>query len=77
MTGNMEIRELGKVIGPGSLVGEIGVFSPNRTRTATVVCSTDCDVYELSESKAKALYYQNPAFGYAVLQIIIGRLRRT
>ena len=74
MTGNMEIRELGKVIGPGSLVGEIGVFSPNRTRTATVVCSTDCDVYELSESKAKALYYQNPAFGYAVLQIIIGRL---
>lgn len=74
MTGNMEIRELGKVIGPGSLVGEIGVFSPNRTRMATVVCSTDCEVYELSESKAKALYYQNPAFGYAVLQIIIGRL---
>jgi CRP/FNR family cyclic AMP-dependent transcriptional regulator len=74
MTGNMEIRELGKVIGAGSLVGEIGVFSPNRTRMATVVCTTDCEVYELSESKAKALYYQNPAFGYAVLQIIIGRL---
>ena len=74
MTGNMEIRELGKVVGAGSLVGEIGVFSPNRTRMATVVCSTDCEVYELSESKAKALYYQNPAFGYAVLQIIIGRL---
>ena len=26
VTGNMKIRELGKVIGPGSLVGEIGVF---------------------------------------------------
>ncbi len=72
--GNMEIRELGKVVGAGSVVGEIGVFARDRTRMATVVCSTDCEVYELSESKAKELYYQDPSFGYAVLQIIIARL---
>jgi CRP/FNR family transcriptional regulator, cyclic AMP receptor protein len=71
--GNVEIQELGKVVGPGTVVGEIGVFARNRTRIATVVCSTDCEVYELSESKAKELYYQNPSFGYAVLQIIISR----
>ena len=74
MRGNVEIREIGKVVGPGTLVGEIGVFARNRTRMATVVCSTDCEVYELSEVKAKELYFQNPSFGYAVLQIIIGRL---
>jgi CRP/FNR family cyclic AMP-dependent transcriptional regulator len=74
MRGSMEIQELGKIIGPGSLIGEVGVFASNRTRMATVVCSTDCEVYELSASKAKELYYQNPAFGYAVLQIIISRL---
>jgi CRP/FNR family transcriptional regulator, cyclic AMP receptor protein len=72
--GNVEIQELGKIVGPGSVVGEIGVFARNRTRMATVVCTTDCEVYELSESKAKELYYQDPSFGYAVLQIIIGRL---
>jgi CRP/FNR family cyclic AMP-dependent transcriptional regulator len=72
--GSLEIRELGKVVGPGSVVGEIGVFARDRARMATVVCSTDCAVYELSESKAKELYYQDPSFGYAVLQIIISRL---
>ena len=41
---------------------------------ATVVCDTDCEVYEFSDIKAKELYFQNPSFGYAVLQIIIGRL---
>jgi CRP-like cAMP-binding protein len=41
---------------------------------ATVVCLTDCEIYELSQSKTKELYYQNPAFGYAVLQIVINRL---
>jgi hypothetical protein len=38
-------------------------------RMATVVCVTDCEVYELPESKAKELYFQDPPFGYAVLQI--------
>jgi hypothetical protein len=74
MRGNLEIQEIGKVVGPGTLVGEIGVFARNRTRIATVVCDTDCEVYELSDIKAKELYFQNPSFGYAVLQIIIGRL---
>jgi CRP/FNR family cyclic AMP-dependent transcriptional regulator len=50
MRGNVEIQEIGKVVGPGTLVGEIGVFARNRTRMATVVCDTDCEVYELSES---------------------------
>jgi CRP-like cAMP-binding protein len=57
------------------VIGEIGVFSPDRRRTATVVvCSTDCVAYELTERKTKELYFQNPAFGYAVMQLIVGRL---
>ena len=74
MRGNLAIQEIVKVVGSGTLVGEIGVFARNRTRMATVVCDTDCEVYELSDIKAKELYFQNPSFGYAVLQIIIGRL---
>jgi CRP/FNR family transcriptional regulator, cyclic AMP receptor protein len=49
MRGNLEIQEIGKVVRPGTLVGEIGVFARNRTRIATVVCDTDCEVYELSD----------------------------
>jgi CRP/FNR family cyclic AMP-dependent transcriptional regulator len=53
---------------------EIGVFARHQQRIATVVCLSDCELYELSASKAKALYYQDPSFGYAVLQTIIARL---
>jgi CRP/FNR family transcriptional regulator, cyclic AMP receptor protein len=75
MEGRIEIVEIGKTLGPGAVIGEIGVFSPDRRRTATVVvCSTDCVVYELTERKTKEIYFHDPRFGYAVLRLIIGRL---
>jgi hypothetical protein len=39
----------------------MGVFARHQQRVATVVCLTDCELYELSASKAKELYYQDPA----------------
>jgi CRP/FNR family transcriptional regulator, cyclic AMP receptor protein len=73
-SGTMRIPELGKVIAPGALLGEIGVFASNKMRMATVVCVDDCEVYEMSESTAKQLYFQDRTFGLAVLQLIISRL---
>lgn len=72
--GELEIVEIGKVLKPGAFFGEIGVFARNRERTATIVCRTDCRLYELSEWKAKELYFQDRSFGFAVLQLIIDRL---
>ena len=72
--GELEISDIGKVLEPGAVVGEIGVFSRRQERTATIVCRTDCRVYELSEWRAKELYFQDRSFGFAVLQLIIDRL---
>jgi hypothetical protein len=72
--GELAIEELGKVVGPGTVIGEIGIFSPHQRRTATVRSKTDCSLYELTEAKAKELYFQDRSFGYAVLQLIIARL---
>ena len=74
MDGEMEVVELKKILKPGAVVGEIGIFAPNQTRTATVRCRTDCSFFELTEHKAKELYFQDRSFGFAVLQLIIGRL---
>ena len=57
-----------------AICGEIGVFARDQERTAKIVCRTDCRLYELSESKAKQLYFQDRSFGFAVLQLIITRL---
>jgi len=72
--GQVKVVEINKTISSGTVLGEIGVFARDQMRMATVVCLTDCQVYELTERKAKELYFQDPSFGYAVLQIIIARL---
>jgi hypothetical protein len=72
--GEAKVVEIGKTVSSGSVLGEIGIFARDQRRTATVVCVTDCEIYELSESKTKELYYQDPSFGYAVFQIVITRL---
>jgi CRP/FNR family cyclic AMP-dependent transcriptional regulator len=72
--GELEIADINKVLKSGAVVGEIGVFAPNQKRTATIVCRTEGTLFELTESKAKQLYFQDRSFGFAVLQLIISRL---
>ncbi len=73
-SGTATLAETGIPIAAGEVFGEIGVFAPDRKRTATIVAATDCELYELSLAKAHELYFQNPAFGFAILRLIIGRL---
>ena len=72
--GELEITDLAKTLLPGTFLGEIGVFARDQERTATIVCRTNCSLYELSESKAKQLFFQDKSFGFAVMQLIINRL---
>ena len=73
-SGAMKIVEIAKTIGPGAVLGEIGIFARDQRRTATVECTDDCEIYEINGSKAKQLYFQNPAFGFAMMKVVISRL---
>lgn len=72
--GELEITDFNKVLKSGAVIGEIGVFAPNQARSATVICRSDCNLFELTEHKAKQLYFQDPSFGFAVLRLIITRM---
>ena len=74
LDGELEVADINKVLKSGAVVGEIGVFAPNQKRTATIICRTECTLFDLTESKAKQLYFQDRSFGFAVLQLIISRL---
>ena len=74
VNGELEVTDFDKVLMPGAIVGEIGVFAVKQLRTATVVCRTDCSLLELVDHKAKQLYFQDRSFSFAVLQVIIARL---
>ncbi len=74
--GKVFLPEIGSHLGPGSLIGEIGLFSPDGTRTSTVICGEDCVILTISADKVYELYYQNPDFGFYMIKIVAARLIR-
>ena len=72
--GQMELAGIGLALPVGKIFGEIALFSPNRVRTQTVRCVTHCTVLEIHEVTVKQLYYQNPAFGFHLIELLALRL---
>ena len=61
-------------LGAGALLGEIGLFSPERRRTATVVCESDCELRVVRAADAIRLYYQEPEFALHLIRLLASRL---
>ena len=74
LKGSIRLEELGVTIGPGTLVGEIGLFAPDNRRTATAVCESDVEVGAITDQKVLQLYHQNPTFGFYLFRLVIGRM---
>ena len=72
--GKLLIPELQKTISPGTLVGEMGIFRPDKDRTASVVCKTECELYEISQDNVEKLCLENPQFGLFLTKLIASRL---
>ena len=76
-SGEVELVEIGKTVGAGTLLGEIGLFSPDGLRTATVRCKTDVQAARIDYDQFKQLYFQNPEFGFRLLHLIVARLQES
>ncbi len=74
LEGQVRIEELGIDIGPGQLVGEIAMFSPERTRTQSVRCMENCLFLKISEEKTLQMYTENPEFGLYLTKMMVARL---
>ena len=75
-TGNLKVEGHEQVLGPGELIGEIGIFSPEKARTQTIVCETDGELYYMDDDMIYRLYYQNPKLGFFFMRLIVERLLR-
>ena len=75
-SGELKLEEIGRRIGPGELIGEIGLFSPEGTRTQTLVCETDGEIYHMTDKMVFRLYYQNPKLGFYLMRLVTERLLR-
>jgi len=72
--GTIRLSELGVELGPGDVLGEMGLFAPNQTRMASAECVTDCELMSISDSQVMVLLYQNRAFALFLIRLITGRL---
>ena len=75
-SGTLRLVEYDEPLGAGTLVGEIGLFSPDNRRTQSLSCTTDCELYSLTADGMYRLYYQNPKLGFHLMRLIVGRLIR-
>jgi CRP/FNR family transcriptional regulator, cyclic AMP receptor protein len=57
-----------------AIIGEIGLFAPDHRRTTSAICETDVVALLLTEDKVLQLFYQNPKFGFALVQLVVRRL---
>lgn len=74
VTGRYRLNEIGQDVGPGQVIGEIGLIAPDNKRTLTFECVEDGELLTISYSQVKQLYFQNPVFGFYFLQLISQRL---
>ena len=74
--GKILLPEINREMNEGSLIGEIGIFSPHQKRTASAKCLNDVIVYSIPYNKVLELYYQNPKFGFLLIELINKRLLR-
>ena len=68
------MNEIGKDIGPGQIIGEVGLIAPDNKRTMTFEAIEDGVLLTITYSQVEQLYFQNPQFGFYLLRLIGERL---
>jgi CRP-like cAMP-binding protein len=72
--GRFRVVELGAELRPGQIFGELGLLTAGYRRTQSVECVEDGHVLTLPYDEVRALYFENPQFGFYFLQLASGRL---
>ena len=74
VSGSYRLHEIEQDVGPGQVIGEVGLIAPDNKRTLTFECIEDGELLTISYEQVKQLYFQNPKFGFYFLQLISQRL---
>jgi CRP/FNR family transcriptional regulator, cyclic AMP receptor protein len=77
-TGQLQIRSGGVIyedVGPGGVIGEMGVIETQELRSATVYALTDSELVEINDARFAQLIARSPSFAIAVMRTLSRRLR--
>lgn len=74
VSGRYRLAELRIEFLPGQVVGELALLAPDQSRTQTLECTEQGEVLQITYGQVQQLYYQNPQFGFYLLQLSTRRL---
>jgi CRP-like cAMP-binding protein len=74
--GKYRVLELDDEVQPGQIFGELGLLTPGYHRTQSVECVESGHALTLPYDEVRALYFENPEFGFYFLQLASSRLLR-
>lgn len=71
--GSIRLAELNIVIAKDQVIGEMGIFSPFKERTASAVCEEDLEVYTMGRDEVIKFFGSDPQLAINLMQISIKR----
>ena len=74
--GRFRAVEADVALGPGDVIGEIGLVDPEQRRTQSVECVEAGEALTISYDEVRQLAFQNAKFGFYFLQLVGRRLLR-
>ena len=72
--GKYRVVELNIDLQPGQIFGELGLLTPGYHRTQSVECIESGHVLSIPYDEVRALYFENPEFGFYFLRVASARL---
>ncbi len=71
--GEIRLVEINKTITAGNVIGEMGVFSPFKERTASAVCAEDLETYTMGKDEVIQFFGKDPVLAIDMIQLSIKR----
>ncbi|OGV73955.1 MAG: hypothetical protein A3K19_22930 [Lentisphaerae bacterium RIFOXYB12_FULL_65_16] len=71
--GSILLSEIGKGLGPGEVIGEMGLLCPANRRTVSAVCEQDLVAYRMGREGVLAMMDRAPRDVFTLIQLAIGR----
>jgi sigma-B regulation protein RsbU (phosphoserine phosphatase) len=72
--GMIRLPELGRLLRAGQVIGEIGIFSPNRCRSASALAEEDVDTYTMGSEEVRHLMHGNPSLATKLIEVVLKRM---
>ena len=72
-SGLIRLPELDRCTKAGQVLGEIGIFSPDRSRSASALVEEDVEAYTMGREEISGLMSRNPTLATSLIELVLKR----